>query len=437
MPNSRFFLLERVAPVLLACVVALPAGAQQQGGAGAPTGNAGGGGAATGSVPGTGTPTGSVGRGNPGNIPGNYPNNPNNFPTVQRPIFLSGKVMFDDGSQPTMDVRIERVCAGTPHVEGHTDSKGRFSFQVGQNQGMDMDASDPSPGGMYGRPGMTPSMGGGLGTMGGNIGTRGGLGGASGLWGCELRASYPGYRSDVVELGTRHSMDDPDVGTIILHRLANVQGTTISLTSALAPKGAQKSYEKGMQLVAKSKLLEAEKRLSEATQLYPKYAVAWYALGQVEQRQGRTEDARKAYEAAIAADKKFVSPYDQLARLYAQEGKWEESANFSKQAISLNPVEFPSSFWYYAIASYNLKRTDEAEKSVKDLLKLDTRHNYPDAESMMAQILLDRGNYPEAATHLRTFLTLVPNAKNADSLKQILLKIDQASAAPAAVPPKN
>jgi regulator of sirC expression with transglutaminase-like and TPR domain len=54
---------------------------------------------------------------------------------------------------------------------------------------------------------------------------------------------------------------------------------------------------------------------------------------------------------------------------------------------------------------------------------------------MMAQILLDRGNYPEAATHLRTYLTLVPNAKNADTLKQILLKIDQASAAPAQVPP--
>ena len=232
-------------------------------------------------------------------------------------------------------------------------------------------------------------------------------------------------------------MDAPDVGTSILHRLANVQGTTISLTSALAPKGAQKSYEKGMQLAAKSKFEEAQKRLSEATQLYPKYAVAWYALGQVQQRQGRAEDARKAYESAIAADRKFVSPYDQLARLYAEEGKWEDAANFSKQAIALNPVEFPSSFWYNAIASYNLKRTDDAEKSVKDLLKLDTRHNYPDAESMMAQILLDRGNYPEAATHLRTFLTLVPNAKNADNLKQILLKIDQASAAPAAVPPKE
>jgi len=431
--SSRFSLLGRLAPGLLATsLIALPAAGQQAG-----SGGSAGGATSTGSAAGTGTGTtnGSIGRGTPGNIPGNnYPNNPSN---VQRPIFLSGKVMFDDGSQPNMDVRIERVCSGTAHVEGHTDSKGRFSFQVGQNQGMDIDASDPSPGGMFGRSGGSPM--GGMNGMGGNgnVG-RGGFGGtSSGLWGCELRASYPGYRSDVVELGTRHSMDDPEVGTIILHRLANVKGTTISLTSALAPKGAQKSYEKGMQLAAKAKFEEAEKRLSEATQLYPKYAAAWYALGQVQQRQGRAEDARKAYESAIAADKKFVSPYDQLARLAAQEGKWEDAANFSKEAISLNPVEFPSSFWYNAIASYNLKRTEDAEKSVKDLLKLDTRRNFPDAENMMAQILLDRGNYPEAATHLRTYLTLVPNAKNADTLKQILLKIDQASAAPPAVPPKD
>jgi len=353
---------------------------------------------------------------------------------MQRPIFLSGKVMFDDGSQPNMDVRVERVCSGIPHLEGHTDTKGRFSFQVGQNQGMDMDASDPSPGGMFGRPGGMSSGGNPAGM--GNIGSRGGSG-SSMLFGCELRASYPGYRSDVVELGTRHSLDDPDVGTIVLHRLGNVQGTTISLTSALAPKGAQKSYEKGMQLSAKAKFEEAEKRLSEATQLYPKYAAAWYALGQVQQHQGRAEDARKSYEAAIAADSKYVSPYDQLARLAAQDGRWEDAAKFSKQAISLNPVEFPSSFWYHAISSYNLKHPEEAEKSVKDLLKLDTRHNYPDAENMMAQILLDRGNYPEAATHLRNYLTLVPNAKNADTLKQILLKIDQASAVPPAVPPKD
>jgi len=360
--------------------------------------------------------------------PNNYPGSVNSPTSVQRPIFLSGKVMFDDGTPTNTDIRIERVCGGTPRLEGHTDSKGRFSFQLGQNQAFDVDASSASSPGVFGRNDQTSPFG----TGAGGFGTR-----SQDLWNCELRAAFPGYRSDVVQLASRKSMDDPNVGVIVLHHLGNVQGTTISLTSALAPKDAQKSFNKARQLLEKGKFEEAEKRLSEATELYPKYAEAWYAMGQIQQKQGHADAARKAYLAAVGADSKFVSPYDQLARLSAQEGKWGEAADYSKQAISLNPVEFPSSFWYNAIANYNLKRSTDAEKSVKDLLKLDTRHNYPEAESMMAQILMDRGSYTDAATHLRTYLTLVPNAKNADNLKQILLKIDQASAAPPAPKPEE
>ena len=248
------------------------------------------------------------------------------------------------------------------------------------------------------------------------------------LWNCELRAAYPGYRSDVVELATRRSLDDPDVGTIVLHRLGNVQGSTISVTTAMAPKAAQKSYEKGLQLMQKGKMEEAEKRLTEATEAYPKYAVAWFALGQVRAKEGNTEGARKCFQAAIDADKKYVSPYDQLAFLAAREGKWEDAAGYSKQVIQLNPVEFPSAFWCNAVANYNLKKAGDAEKSVTDLLKLDTRHQYPQAENLLGELLVKKGDYQQAATHLRTYLTLAPNAQNADAVKQLLAKLDEANA---------
>lgn len=380
------------------------------------------------------SPTGNIGNnGSINNRPSNFPgsNQPGTQqqPQSQAPIFLSGRVMFDDGAPPDRDIRIERVCGGSTHMEGHADSKGRFSFQLGQNAAMDMDASDSSLGSGYGRNNGTGAGGFGQSSMGG-FGDRS----TASLWNCELRAAYPGYRSDVVQLGNRRALDPPDVGTIVLHHLGNVQGTTISMTTAMAPKDARKEYEKGMQMAEKGKLEEALKRLSNATDLYPKYAIAWYALGQMQQKQGHAADARAAYQKALAADTHYVSPYNQLALLAAQEGKWEDAAALSKQAISLNPVEFPSAFWYNALANYNLKRPADAAKSTKDLLKLDTRHNYPEAENLMAQLLLDSGNYSEAATHLRSYLTLVPNAKNADALKQMLLKIDAAqTTAPAVV----
>ena len=49
----------------------------------------------------------------------------------------------------------------------------------------------------------------------------------------------------MVSLSNIHYMDNPDIGTIILHRLGKVDGLTVSVVSALAPKDARKAYEKG------------------------------------------------------------------------------------------------------------------------------------------------------------------------------------------------
>src|SRR5438552_2433546 len=67
------------------------------------------------------------------------------------PIFLSGKVMLDSGTPPPESVTIERVCNGTPRAEAYTDSKGRFSFQLGaNNNGVMQDASMGSDRGLGG-----------------------------------------------------------------------------------------------------------------------------------------------------------------------------------------------------------------------------------------------------------------------------------------------
>jgi tetratricopeptide (TPR) repeat protein len=367
-----------------------------------------------GSTSGIGSPT----RGNAGtgNIPGNASSG---IPGVAtRSIFLSGKVVMDDGTPPNPNIRIERVCGTSVRLEGHTDSKGRFSIQLGQDMSVDTDAADSNS---VSRPGAWNTSSNLPGSLG--AGSR-----TDPLWNCQLRAAYPGYRSDLVELSGRRSLDNPDLGSIVLHHLANVQGSTISVTTALAPKHAQKEYEKGMQLAQKSDFAKAEQHLAAATDAYPKYAIAWFALGQVEQHENKTEDARKAWLAAVAADSKYVSPYDALAALAVMESKWQDAADYSKQAIDLNPVEFPSAFWYNALANYNLQQRAAAEKSDRELLKVDTAHHFPQAENLLAHLLVVKGEYSEAAEHLRAYLRLAPNAKDADQAREDLGKVEQASA---------
>jgi len=150
---------------------------------------------------------------------------PNQTPQLPRPIWISGTVMMYDGGPPPESVTIERVCSSNSvRPEGYTDSRGHFSFNLGQNTGIFSDASTSS------FPDITQQ--GGLNSMTGNSGG-GGTSSSnqdSAYWDCELRARLPGYRSDTVSLAGRRMLDSPHVGVIMLYPIAKIQGLTASVT---------------------------------------------------------------------------------------------------------------------------------------------------------------------------------------------------------------
>ena len=93
-----------------------------------------------------------------------------------------------------------------------------------------------------------------------------------------------------------------DVGTVVLHRMEQVAGFTISATSAAAPPKARKDYEKGTEQFRKGKFDEAQKKLEEAVSLYPNYAVAWVELGRAHVQKHNASGAKEAFQRAISAD---------------------------------------------------------------------------------------------------------------------------------------
>lgn len=334
---------------------------------------------------------------------------------MQRGIFLSGKVMLDDGTPPPDSVVIERVCNGNPRPEAYTDSKGRFSFQLGQNNAMMADASISGMG--SGMPGMSSGRDGAFGTGRGSVQ----------LMGCELRASLAGFRSDSIDLSGRRLMDDPNVGTIVLHRLGNVEGTTISATSLQAPKDAKKAYEKGFGAARKTKWPEAQKYFEKAVEIYPKYAAAWFELGRAYQEQKNIPEARKAYAQALSADAKFLKPYVQIATIAVSERKWDEVAKTTDQVLRLDPVDYPIAYYYNSVAHFNLHDLDTAEKSAREGLKLDTNHRMPAFEHVLGVILANRQDYVGAAQFMRSYLQRVPDGQNADVVRKQLADIEKLS----------
>jgi regulator of sirC expression with transglutaminase-like and TPR domain len=62
------------------------------------------------------------------------------------------------------------------------------------------------------------------------------------------------------------------------------------------------------------------------------------------------------------------------------------------------------------------------------LVKLDARHLFPEINRLLADLSLRANDYTAAAEYLKAYLTLVPAAKDAETLKQQLLKIEEAKA---------
>lgn len=316
-------------------------------------------------------------------------------------VSLSGKVMIDDGSALTESATIQSICRGQKRNETRTDSHGNFSFQVGSRAAASTDPQFDAETSSISAPNGRPER--------------------RDLQGCELQAALPGFTSNSVQLTEQSStFESIDVGRIVLHRLANVEGFTISATTAQAPDSARKAFEKAQAREKDSKWDEAHKLLEKAVAIYPRFAAAWFELGRVQLQKNDPVAARNSFQQSIAADSKYVSPYFGLTQLDQREQKWPELLEVSTQLLALNPVSYPDAWLSNSVANYFLKNIDAAEKSARRGLQVDPEHHVPKLEYVLGMILMIKPDYPGAAEHLRTFLTMTTEpAEVAEAQKQL------------------
>jgi tetratricopeptide (TPR) repeat protein len=367
--------------------------------------------------------TGSIGR-TPTSLPGNTSTTTPNSPTITHPIFLNGRVVIDDGSSLPEPAAILRVCNGNPHTEGYTDSSGNFGIQFGNEQGVIQDASET---GGYGNtvPGATNGSSGGSGTLGSNS-TGNSAVMERRLNNCELQARLAGYRSQSVVLAGRQQLDDPNIGTILLHRISKAEeGSTVSAKSLAAPKDARRAFDKGLELAKKNKVDDAFHEFQKAVMLYPSYATAWCELGKIEAARGQFDIARGSFREAAKADPKYVDPYLELSRIALNAKNWPELAEFTGKAIELDSFDYPQEFLFDAVAHYNMHDFEGAEKSILKAETLDTRREFPQISYLKGLVQLQHKEYASAAENLRTYLKLAPNAEDAGKVREQLAQIEK------------
>ena len=240
--------------------------------------------------------------------------------------------------------------------------------------------------------------------------------------GCMVRASLAGFRSSTVTITARNLRDDPNLATITLSPEGRGGGTELSTTSKQAPSNAMKAFEKAREEWLAQNPDGAERNLKKAVQLYPGFAQAWLQLGKI-QEASDPKSAQDSFSKALAADPKFVLPYEQLAALAVQGQRWQEALDNTGQALQLDPMGTPQLWYYDALAKFQLGKTEEASVSASKSLAIDPRHSVLNTEQLLAVILARKADYVGALLHLNNCLSYLPAGPQADLVKQQIAQL--------------
>jgi len=333
---------------------------------------------------------------------------PQASPTSQ--IFLTGAVMTDDGSSLPRNVVIQSTCGPVKRAMAHAADNGSFAFHWTTMAYSFGDASQ-----------VVRTSGNGAASL---TGSRSGSRGLDPLANCELFADAPGYSSSHASLYNRGGQQNFDVGAIVIHRMAESDGHTVSILSLQAPKAARKSYAKAMSLAAEERQVEALTNFQTALNVYPKYADAWLGAGKAQWELGHAADARAAFEKALELDSKLVGPWQELGFLACAQSKWEEALHYLEQAVRLDPVGSPAPWYFEAIANYNLGRYDAAERGVRTELRLDQGKN-PQGVYLLGLVLIAREDFRGGAKALESYLALAPTSPDAPAARRELSRLQQ------------
>ena len=320
----------------------------------------------------------------------------------ERVVFFTGNVMMDDGTPPADSVRIDRVCEGRAAFAAWTDEKGHFGFKI-SSSGSDVVPGDASQPSVQRSDELNKAMN--------ATSTQYSMPITQALRNCEVRAILPGYRSDSVSMAIKSTMDSARVGTILLHPLSRASSLVISATTLLAPKNARKAYERGLEAM----------RAADTGHLVLSTLHTNDAAGAVE-----------AWKEAQTSDPRYIKPYESLTQAADHRGDWAQSERYSHLWIQLDPEDFPGAYLFNAVASARLNKPEEAERAVREGLRLDKEQKIPRMSYVLALILMDKKAYAESAQYFRKYLELAPNANDAAIVRQQLPRLEELAANPAA-----
>jgi tetratricopeptide (TPR) repeat protein len=240
---------------------------------------------------------------------------------------------------------------------------------------------------------------------------------------CDLRAELAGFRSSTINLNNPAIFDGSDVGVIWLHRVGRAGDNIVSVTTLMAPKAARKNFEKARAQALAGKVQDAASSFGKAVKIDPRFAQAWVGLGFAQYQLHAPDAAEKSVLRARAIDAKLPGIYQVLGYIACDRNDWKSGAQYLEQAERLNPRSSALPWYVSAVAYYQLHRFDEAEKSIRREMQIDTEGRYRRARFLLGLILVARNEIVNGTQALREYLAGSPDPGDVKTAKAMLNRL--------------
>jgi hypothetical protein len=198
----------------------------------------------------------------------------------------------------------------------------------------------------------------------------------------------------------------------------DVPGNTVSLASTLVSPKTKRTYEHAAKALTLKNFDEAEKQLQKAVSIPTDSAVGWCLMGTLHEEKLELDKAFSDYSQALSADPRLLPAYLGLARIAFLEKRWQEVVEFTDQMAKVDPIGVPARYFYNAAANFNLRNLISAEKSAHKFESLDPEHERPQVYLLLGDILGLKRDFAGAAEQKKIFLRIVPDAYDADEIKE-------------------
>jgi tetratricopeptide (TPR) repeat protein len=206
---------------------------------------------------------------------------------------------------------------------------------------------------------------------------------------------------------------------------ARERGGVINAGLMAAPKAAADLYEKALQAERDGDNDKAVEELQNAVALYPQFVLALNEMGLIYQRLGKFDQATKALGAAVKLAPEIFELRLNYGIVLLKNKQFADAETQLRHATEIKTASTLAHL-YRGKALIQLHQYPQAEKELQEVIKLGGG-DVAMAYRFLGALYNEQGETSLAIKALEKYLSLAPDAKDAESVRNIIKQLREHS----------